>query len=76
MIGYGKRSVVNHHVLTATPNITVFEALTLMSYNHSDYLFIVNQNQPSNASARKLIGIFTERDLVRLAAKLAPVPYF
>ncbi|MBW4601635.1 MAG: CBS domain-containing protein [Calothrix sp. FI2-JRJ7] len=68
MIGYEKRSVVNHHVLTATPNITVFEALSLMSYNHSDYLFIVNQNQASNASARKLIGIFTERDLVRLAA--------
>ncbi|BDA66593.1 hypothetical protein CAL7716_007590 [Calothrix sp. PCC 7716] len=68
MIGYEKRSVINHHVLTATPNITVFEALSLMSYNHSDYLFIVNQNQASNSSAGKLIGIFIESDLVRLTA--------
>ncbi|BAZ15981.1 two-component sensor histidine kinase [Calothrix sp. NIES-4071] len=68
MICYEKRSVVNHHVLTATANITVSEALSLMSYNHSNYLFIVTQNQTNTTSAGKLIGVFTLRDLVRLAA--------
>jgi signal transduction histidine kinase/CBS domain-containing protein len=69
MIGYEKGSFINFNILTSTEDITISEALTLMNYNHSNCLFIVNQSETHTSLEKKLIGIFTHNDLVRLVAQ-------
>ncbi|MBF2063869.1 MAG: CBS domain-containing protein [Calothrix sp. C42_A2020_038] len=61
MLGYENSSVISRHVLTATADITISQALALMVHNRSSHLFVIDQKEA-------LIGVFNERDLVRLIA--------
>ena len=75
-------SVIDRAPLTATPNIQVVEAIALMSQakenscelenaNRSPTLELLNRERNSCiliVKAGKLVGIFTERDAVKLAA--------
>jgi PAS domain S-box-containing protein len=58
------RSIINRHPLTTTPDILVEDAIALMSHNRSSYLLVLATHQPNSP----LIGLFTERDVVRLTA--------
>jgi PAS domain S-box-containing protein len=58
------RSAINRHPLTTTPETLVDEALALMSQMHSSYLLVLAGHE----SKSPLVGLFTERDVVRLTA--------
>jgi two-component system, NtrC family, sensor kinase len=61
------RSTINNHCLTATPDTKVTEALNLMSRERSSCILVLRDGKSNSP----LVGIFTERDLVKLAAKEA-----
>ena len=58
------RSAINCHPLTTIPNILVEEAIALMSQRRSSYLLVLATDEPNSP----LVGLFTERDVVRLTA--------
>ncbi|MEQ9368643.1 MAG: PAS domain S-box protein [Coleofasciculus chthonoplastes F3-SA18-01] len=55
---------INRYPLTATPDISVDEALARMTQTHSSCLLVLANHQPNNP----VVGIFTERDTVQLIA--------
>lgn len=55
---------INRHPLTATPETLVKEAMALMSHMESSYIVVLASLEPLSP----LVGLFTERDVVRLAA--------
>jgi CBS domain-containing protein len=55
---------INLHPLTATPDTLVKEAVALMSQMQSSYIVVLASLEPLSP----LVGLFTEQDVVRLAA--------
>ncbi|MEQ8971492.1 MAG: PAS domain S-box protein [Coleofasciculus sp. C1-SOL-03] len=55
---------INRYPLTATPDISVEEALARMTQTHSSCLLVLANHQPNSP----VVGIFTERDTVQLIA--------
>ena len=51
---------IDRHPLLMAPDVTVTEAIATMSQSHTSYILIVEE--------KKLLGIFTERDVVKLTA--------
>jgi PAS domain S-box-containing protein len=60
----GNRSAINHHPLTTTPDISLQEALGLMQRTRTSCLLVLTDDERNSP----LIGLLTERDVVRLAA--------
>ena len=58
------RSAINRHPLTTIPNTLVEEAIALMSQRDSSCLLVLATHEPNSP----LVGLFTERDVVRLTA--------
>lgn len=58
------RSAINRHPLTTIPNTLVEEAIALMSQRGSSCLLVLATHEPNSP----LVGLFTERDVVRLTA--------
>jgi len=50
------------NIITATPSITVKEAIKILYEKHIGSVVLINDD-------KKCIGIFTERDAIRLVAK-------
>jgi PAS domain S-box-containing protein len=57
-------SAINRHPLTTTADTPVVEAIRLMSQMYSSYVLVVAGDEPNSP----LVGILTERDVVRLTA--------
>lgn len=55
---------INRYPLTATPDISVDEALARMTQTHSSCLLVLANHQPNSP----VVGILTERDTVQLIA--------
>lgn len=55
------KQAIDFHPLTVAPDVSATEAIGLMNQHHSSYIAI--------ADGDTLMGIFTERDVVRLVAK-------
>jgi len=51
---------IDHHPITVTPETPVLQAVTLMSQTRASCVLVVEEQQ--------LVGIFTERDVVRITA--------
>lgn len=58
------RSAINRNPITTTPDILVKEAIALMSQTYSSCLLVLSSGQTNSY----LVGVFTERDVVRLTA--------
>jgi PAS domain S-box-containing protein len=58
------RSAINCYPLTTTPDISVAEAIKMMKDTHSSCLLVLLDDKPNSP----LVGLFTERDVVQLAA--------
>ncbi|MBW4668340.1 MAG: PAS domain S-box protein [Cyanomargarita calcarea GSE-NOS-MK-12-04C] len=65
MRNFGTRSAINRHPLTITQDALVKEALALMSQTDSRGIVVLAE---ANSNSRP-IGLFTEQDVVRLAAE-------
>ncbi|MFP5269426.1 PAS domain-containing protein [Coleofasciculus sp.] len=63
-LNHSNRLAIDRYPLTATPDISVNEALARMSQTHSSCLLVLGNHQPNSP----VVGIFTERDTVRLIA--------
>jgi CBS domain-containing protein len=64
MQNFKNPSAINRHPLTATPDTLVKEAVALMSQMQSSYIVVLASLEPLSP----LVGLFTEQDVVRLAA--------
>ncbi len=58
------RSAINRHPVTTTPDTLVKEAIALMSQTYNSCLLVLSSREPCSS----LVGVFTERDVVRLTA--------
>lgn len=58
---FALEKAIDRKPLTVPPDLPIEQALVLMETHHSSYLLLVEPPQ-------KLVGIFTERDLVRFSA--------
>lgn len=58
------RSAINHHPFTTTPDISVAKAIEMMKDTDSSCLLVLADGEPNSL----LVGLFTQRDVVRLAA--------
>ena len=58
------RSAINHHPFTTTPDISVAKAIEMMKDTYSSCLLVLADGEPNSL----LVGLFTQRDVVRLAA--------
>ncbi|MFB8788492.1 MAG: CBS domain-containing protein [Potamolinea sp.] len=57
-------SAINRNPVTTTPDTLVKEAIALMSQTRDSCLLVISSCEPCSS----LVGVFTERDVVRLAA--------
>ena len=60
------RQIISGHVITVPPGALVADALDSMASNRISCLVIAEDNKP--------LGIFTERDVVRVANRAGSLP--
>ena len=66
------QSAIAFNPLIVTPETTVRDAIAKMSETGSDYVLVAKSTHPESKSLIGLIGIVTERDLVRINTQ--PIP--
>jgi CBS domain-containing protein len=60
------RNMMLRHVVTAKPNMTVKKAIEMLFKRHVGAIVVTDDN-------RKCVGIFTERDAIRVVAQEIPL---
>ena len=59
------RNLMLRHVVTAKPNITIKRAIEMLYKRHVGAIVVIDDN-------KKCVGIFTERDAIRVVAQEIP----
>ena len=59
------RNIMLKHVVTSKPNITVKKAIEMLFKRHVGAIVVTDDN-------KKCVGIFTERDAIRVVAQETP----
>jgi CBS domain-containing protein len=60
------RNIMVRHVVTARPNITIKKAIEMLFKRHVGAIVITDDK-------KKCVGIFTERDVIRVVAQNIPL---
>jgi CBS domain-containing protein len=60
------RNIMLKHVVTAKPNMTIKKAIEILFKRHVGAIVVTDDN-------KKCVGIFTERDVIRVVAQETPL---